>query len=156
MEDDTLSVFEPPIRNSGITGGRTADRAHVQRPHAGPTDYYRPADMHVGAVLVVNSRAYELLEADEFTLNFMGMHVDMFPVADGDRVSMCCWCSAAWRHVCLSSQCWMCLLDWQHMLLPMGLLPAVQLFLQSALHNTAFSTRCSSMSRLLAQVYGSS
>jgi hypothetical protein len=48
LADDTLAVFEPPQRNSGIPGGRTADRGKVRRPAAGPLDYYRPCDMRIG------------------------------------------------------------------------------------------------------------
>lgn len=48
LADDSLSVFEPPRRNSGIPGGRTADRGRVRRPDKGPVDYYGPGDMRLG------------------------------------------------------------------------------------------------------------
>lgn len=49
LEDDTLSVFEPPRRNSGLPGGAFAERARARRPGGGPLDCYGPGDMLVTA-----------------------------------------------------------------------------------------------------------
>jgi hypothetical protein len=49
LADDTLSVFEPPRRNSGLSGGAFAERARVRRPGGTPLDCYAPADMKVCA-----------------------------------------------------------------------------------------------------------
>lgn len=34
MADDTLSVYEPPVRNTGITGGKYLERRRVYRPQS--------------------------------------------------------------------------------------------------------------------------
>lgn len=48
LSDDTLSVFEPPRRNSGLPGGAFAERGRVRRPGGGGAlDCYTPADMRV-------------------------------------------------------------------------------------------------------------
>lgn len=48
MGDDTLSVFEPPQRNSGLPGGTFAERGRVRRPGGAALDYYGPQDLLVG------------------------------------------------------------------------------------------------------------
>ena len=42
--------------------------------------------LQVGALLVVNGRAFELLDADEFTLRFMEERPQMFAAADAQQV----------------------------------------------------------------------
>lgn len=45
LADDTLSVFEPPVRNSGIVGGRFLERIHL--PHVTPKDLFVGARLHI-------------------------------------------------------------------------------------------------------------
>lgn len=86
LADDTLSVYEPRRCNSGMPGGMFADRSKVKRHNAGPLAYYGPDQLYVGAVLVVNGRAFELMEADEFTYHHMETHPDVFSAANVDKV----------------------------------------------------------------------
>jgi hypothetical protein len=44
--DDTISVFEPHLRNSGIIGGKFLEKARIKKPHVDA--YYGPADFFVG------------------------------------------------------------------------------------------------------------
>lgn len=83
LADDTLGVYEPPVRNSGIVGGKFLERSRVYRPQS--TEVYRPGDLFVGATLEVHKRIFFVYEADEFTLRFMEQHPDVFPAADGAR-----------------------------------------------------------------------
>lgn len=48
LADDTLSVFEPPVRNSGIVGGRFLERTRVA--------HVQPATLFVGARLHILQR----------------------------------------------------------------------------------------------------
>ncbi|CAF2474287.1 unnamed protein product [Rotaria sp. Silwood2] len=50
LGDDTISVHEPPQRNTGIIGGRFLERSHstLERPQ-----FYRPADFYIGATIEV-------------------------------------------------------------------------------------------------------
>jgi hypothetical protein len=34
LMDDSLLIFEPPVRNSGITGGKFLERQRVYKPHS--------------------------------------------------------------------------------------------------------------------------
>lgn len=80
MADDTLGIFEPPVRNSGVIGGKFLERQRVYKPHS--TETYRAQDFFVGAQAEIFKRQFILTEADEFTMTFMEDHADMFPMAD--------------------------------------------------------------------------
>lgn len=56
LADDTLSVFEPPVRNSGIVGGRYLERTRVA--------HVLPASLFVGARLHILQRCAELEYCD--------------------------------------------------------------------------------------------
>uniref|UniRef100_A0A8C1BR03 EF-hand domain (C-terminal) containing 2 n=1 Tax=Cyprinus carpio carpio TaxID=630221 RepID=A0A8C1BR03_CYPCA len=60
-------IFEPPQRNSGVIGGRFLKRV---------SKYFTPQDLYVGAWLDLNNQPFQLLNADEFTFNYMEQHAD--------------------------------------------------------------------------------
>eukprot|EP00672_Neobodo_designis_P015268 CAMPEP_0174845440 /NCGR_PEP_ID=MMETSP1114-20130205/11724_1 /TAXON_ID=312471 /ORGANISM="Neobodo designis, Strain CCAP 1951/1" /LENGTH=724 /DNA_ID=CAMNT_0016079685 /DNA_START=50 /DNA_END=2224 /DNA_ORIENTATION=- len=63
LADDTISVFEYAVRNSGHSGGKIFARAKVP----GIT----PASMEPGSVIRLCGRGYRLVEADERTEKFL-------------------------------------------------------------------------------------
>lgn len=69
LADDTISIFEPPARNSGIVGGKFLERTRIHKPNT--TDPYPETELFVGARLVVAKRCFDLVEADEYTLAYM-------------------------------------------------------------------------------------
>jgi len=85
LVDGSLQIFEPPQRNSGVMAGKFLERSAVYKPGAG-RHKYRATDFGVGAVIVASGRAFRLVEADEYTLNYMEEHPDTFPQADHQRV----------------------------------------------------------------------
>ena len=68
LEDDTITIREPPRRNSGHIGGNFLFRSRVKKDEK---NYYTPEDFSVGAQVVVNSQIFEIVEADEYTLRYM-------------------------------------------------------------------------------------
>ncbi|XP_034042598.1 EF-hand domain-containing family member C2 [Thalassophryne amazonica] len=85
--DDSISVFEPPQKNSGIIGGRFLGRGRVRKPgqelfKSQPSEFFTAQDLYVGAVLNLNNQHFQLLEADEFTLAYMEQHAEEFPKAN--------------------------------------------------------------------------
>ena len=52
MNDDTISVFEPPLRNSGMVGGKFLERGIKYKP--GTEEQYTYKDLYVGAEIVIN------------------------------------------------------------------------------------------------------
>ncbi|CAG9464228.1 unnamed protein product [Pedinophyceae sp. YPF-701] len=86
--DDTLSIFEPPMRNSGIIGGKFLEKQEVFKP--GTTQPVLAQDLWVGAAVIIHCRAFQILDADEFTLRYMEANPDAFPMSDADAVSLAC------------------------------------------------------------------
>lgn len=52
LHDDTLLVFEPPIRNSGIVGGKFLEKGKYE--HEGGSRYLMPGDFEVGQQTKIN------------------------------------------------------------------------------------------------------
>lgn len=51
LADDTMSIYEPPIRNAGIMGGKFMARACPVNPETKKA--YQPNDLYVGAIIEV-------------------------------------------------------------------------------------------------------
>lgn len=68
MEDDTIDIHEPPVRNSGILGGIFLGRQSVKKPDG---TNYSPTDMFIGNVVDLFCHRFELLDADEHTYRLM-------------------------------------------------------------------------------------
>ncbi|KAE9252341.1 hypothetical protein PF002_g3873 [Phytophthora fragariae] len=99
LEDETLAVFEPRVRNSGVLGGRFLDRARFRKDpklanSTGARDgtvpmHYQAPDMYVGAVLSFEFSPHqrlELIEADSQTLSFCESHPEIFRFSDSSAV----------------------------------------------------------------------
>ncbi|XP_022271724.1 EF-hand domain-containing family member C2 isoform X4 [Canis lupus baileyi] len=86
LSDDTISVFEPIERNSGITGGKFLKRIRVKKPgqevfKSELSEYIKAEELYIGATVNVNGYLFLLLNADEYTLNYMETNSDMFPMS---------------------------------------------------------------------------
>eukprot|EP01025_Chloroclados_australasicus_P017340 TRINITY_DN18824_c1_g1_i1.p1 TRINITY_DN18824_c1_g1~~TRINITY_DN18824_c1_g1_i1.p1 ORF type:complete len:529 (-),score=54.52 TRINITY_DN18824_c1_g1_i1:308-1894(-) len=84
MADDTVQIYEPPLRNSGIIGGKFLERCVVYKP--GTEEPYNYKDLYVGAHVDIHGRVFELLEADEYTYTYMENNKHMFIMADPDAI----------------------------------------------------------------------
>jgi Ca2+-binding EF-hand superfamily protein len=84
LDDDTLAIYEPPQRNSGIIGGAFAARKKYTNPDSGK--YFVPGDFFVGAVVVVNRFKLEIFEADDFSLRHMENKHDLWPMSSVEFV----------------------------------------------------------------------
>lgn len=68
LEDNTIAIREPPLRNSGFVGGTFLRRNKI---HKSIEDYYEATDFYVGAFVNLNGHSFELTEADSYTLGYM-------------------------------------------------------------------------------------
>eukprot|EP00879_Flechtneria_rotunda_P003529 GHRR01003761.1.p1 GENE.GHRR01003761.1~~GHRR01003761.1.p1 ORF type:complete len:637 (+),score=222.63 GHRR01003761.1:163-2073(+) len=84
MMDDSILIFEPPVRNSGIVGGKFLERQRVYKPQS--EEIYTYQDLYVGAQLNVFNRSFELLDADEYTYTYMENNKHIFIMADADAI----------------------------------------------------------------------
>ncbi|XP_067373326.1 EF-hand domain-containing family member C2 isoform X2 [Channa argus] len=87
LSDDSISVYEHPERNSGVIGGKFLQRARVKKPgqelfKSEMSEYFSAQDLYVGAILCLNSKDFRLVDADEYTLNYMEKHAKEIPKAN--------------------------------------------------------------------------
>ncbi|XP_033759887.1 EF-hand domain-containing family member C2-like [Pecten maximus] len=79
LSDDTILVFEPPVRNSGIIGGKFLERSRVKKPNqplysTRMSEYYLSQDLFVGTCVTFNSHKFVLIDADEYAFHYMEAH----------------------------------------------------------------------------------
>ena len=80
MADDTVQVYEPPQRNSGIIGGKWLQRTKLINPDTGRA--FQASDFEVGKVVTINCSKFMLDQATEFAMSYMESDPDDFPQAD--------------------------------------------------------------------------
>lgn len=81
--DNTISIFEPVIRNSGIVGGKFLQRQQCKRPSG---EFYTADDFFVGARLIINGFPFLLLGSNEHSLNYMETNCKEFCRSDLNRI----------------------------------------------------------------------
>jgi len=83
MEDDTIGIHEPPIRNSGVMGGKFLRRQAVKKNDG---KMYLANDMYTGNVVLITCHHFELLDADEYSYRLMENDSKTFPFSCYDNV----------------------------------------------------------------------
>ncbi|EDV26223.1 EF-hand domain-containing family member C2 [Trichoplax sp. H2] len=89
LSDDTIKVFEPPQRNSGIIGGKFFERGRVADPSRsteGNTTYYSANDLFIGARVIFYRHQFILIDADEYAFRYMEKNAREFPYSDINRI----------------------------------------------------------------------
>ncbi|GCC36390.1 hypothetical protein chiPu_0014884, partial [Chiloscyllium punctatum] len=87
LSDDTIAVFEPPVPNSGIPGGKFLERMKMKIPgqelfKSEPSKYYTQQDLFIGARLCLFGNYFCLVDADEYTFNYMEKNADEYQKAN--------------------------------------------------------------------------
>uniref|UniRef100_D3ZD71 EF-hand domain containing 1 n=1 Tax=Rattus norvegicus TaxID=10116 RepID=D3ZD71_RAT len=80
LATDMISIFEPPVRNSGIIGGKFLGRTKVVKSFS-PVDnpiYYGPSDFFIGAVIEVFGHRFVILDTDEYVLKYMESNASQY------------------------------------------------------------------------------
>lgn len=85
LSDDTILVFEPPQRNSGILGGKFLERGRVKKPDG--SSYYNAQDLYIGGSVQFCRHPFILIDADEYAINYMESHAEEFPHANPQCVA---------------------------------------------------------------------
>ena len=67
LVDNTVSVYEPPVVNSGVVGGKFLERTMEPVKKPGSRAPYVQRDFRVGNVIVLNAHKFELLATDGAT-----------------------------------------------------------------------------------------
>mmetsp|Transcript_24053 Transcript_24053/g.78246 ORF Transcript_24053/g.78246 Transcript_24053/m.78246 type:complete len:272 (+) Transcript_24053:1270-2085(+) len=73
MGDGSLSIYEPPIQNSGFVGGKFLERQRVIRHKAKFGDWMTEQDLliELPGTVWINNYPFSLLETDKFTLRYI-------------------------------------------------------------------------------------
>ena len=76
LSDNSLSVYEPLVRNSGIIGGKFIERSKVLKESGLDSTtqrrvYYEPQDLYIGAAVSFNHHSFKLIDADEYAISYM-------------------------------------------------------------------------------------
>jgi hypothetical protein len=83
LEDDTISISEPPIRNSGHKGGVFLSRSGLtnnQNRTINPKDLFVGADIHICAI------DFCIHDADEYTQRYMSENSHLWECSNIDNV----------------------------------------------------------------------
>ncbi|ESP05007.1 hypothetical protein LOTGIDRAFT_211798 [Lottia gigantea] len=85
--DDTILVFEPPVRNSGIIGGKFLERGRIKKPgqplySTKMSEYFSAQDLFVGANVDFSGHKFIIVNADEYAFRYMEEHSSEFPLAN--------------------------------------------------------------------------
>lgn len=81
LGDSTCKIFEPPIRNSGIIGGKYLRSTLLPKPGSDPLNpvYYSPIDFYIGAIITVFEQRFEIIGADLYVYHYMQVNASKFP-----------------------------------------------------------------------------
>ncbi|XP_072118369.1 EF-hand domain-containing family member C2 isoform X2 [Mobula birostris] len=87
LSDDTISIFESPKVNSGITGGKFLERGRIKKPgqelyKSELSDYFTQQDLFIGAKLCFYGNYFCLVDADEYTFCYMEKNADEYQKAN--------------------------------------------------------------------------
>lgn len=74
LADNTLSIYEPYKRNSGIAEGKFLERGRYANA-TGLRKFIEPTDLAIGGDLIINSYSFQVLSQDLFTEKWMKEHI---------------------------------------------------------------------------------
>ncbi|XP_055388242.1 EF-hand domain-containing protein 1-like [Condylostylus longicornis] len=80
LADDSISITEPPLKNSGIIGGKFLNRCKIKIPKCDPKSptYYTPKNIIIGSILEINSHRFRITGADLFVYRYMQNYPELF------------------------------------------------------------------------------
>lgn len=75
--DETVMVYQNANKNSGIWGGKFMERKRHEK--TGEERYIQDKDFQVGGLIKLGAYTFQLLKADDFTMNYMSERPERFP-----------------------------------------------------------------------------
>lgn len=73
LADDTISIFEPAQKNSGIIEGPFLERRKYKNVDK-QMEFITPTDMPVGGDIKINGYNFHVLDCDEYTTKYLATH----------------------------------------------------------------------------------
>ncbi len=74
LADNTVAIYEPSKRNSGIVEGKFLDRGRYKNV-SGLREFIEPTDLAVGGTVIINSYSFQILSMDAFTEKWIVEHL---------------------------------------------------------------------------------
>lgn len=80
LADGKIKIDEPPIRNSGIIGGKFLGSQLVWKPDCNPNtpEYYAAKDIYIGATLNIYCHRFKVISCDLYVYRYMKEHPELF------------------------------------------------------------------------------
>jgi len=73
LADDTISIFEPTQKNSGIIEGPFLERRKYKNVDKN-LEFITPSELSVGGDIKINGYNFHVLGCDDYTINYLSNH----------------------------------------------------------------------------------
>lgn len=74
LSDDSISIYEPAQKNSGIVEGKFLERRKYKNVDRGG-EFVTPTDLTLGGDVKINGYSFHILSCDEFTQRYLDTHL---------------------------------------------------------------------------------
>lgn len=74
LADDSISIFEPAQKNSGILEGKFLERGKYKNVDNNG-EFITPSDMAIGGNVKINGYSFQILSCDDFTQKWLDSHL---------------------------------------------------------------------------------
>jgi hypothetical protein len=75
LGDDSISIYEPAVKNSGIIEGPFLRRNKYKNVDKN-NEFITPTDLPIGGNIKINGYSYNILSCDEYTVKYLQTHLD--------------------------------------------------------------------------------
>merc|ERR1712244_218790 len=77
LTDDTIKIYERPLRNSGFISGKFLERTKLKN-HKKDDKWFHAEDFYLGATVEINGFSFDLIETDKQTTDIMNNNIENF------------------------------------------------------------------------------
>lgn len=74
LSDDSISIYEPAQKNSGIVEGKFLERSKYKNVDRG-NEFVTPTDLAIGGDVRINGYSFHILSCDEYTKKYLDGHL---------------------------------------------------------------------------------
>ena len=78
LTDDTIKIYEKPLRNSGFVSGKFLERTKLRNHSKENSPWFHAEDFHLGATIKINGFTFDLIETDQSTIDIMNNNIEVF------------------------------------------------------------------------------
>ena len=78
LTDDTIKIYEKPLRNSGFISGKFLERTRLKNHAKENSPWFHAEDFYLGATVIINGFTFDLIETDKQTLDIMNNNIEVF------------------------------------------------------------------------------